>query len=188
MRSTSKAVAWSALQSWGGQLAGFIVYAILARYLEPEAFGLIAMAMVYIAFTQLFVDQGLSVAVIQRAELSNLHLSTAFWTNVVAGLLLSGCGYFLAQTIGSFYNQPNLIPVLQTLSVLLFTNSLCSIQSAIYRRNLNFKPLALAALFSSSIGGFIGVVMAIRGFGVWSLVGQQVSASLIQICILWIKN
>jgi len=65
-RKIVQGVAWASAASWGGQLLGFIIYAGLARLLSPEAFGLVAIAGVYIAFIQLLVAQGFGMAIVQR--------------------------------------------------------------------------------------------------------------------------
>ena len=187
-KKTTTAVIWSAAQGWGGQLIAFVVYALLARYLEPRDFGLVAMAGVFIAFTQVFVDQGLSIAIVQRDELTASHLDTAFWTNIGAGLGLAALCAILAKFIGALYQQPELVPVLQVLSLVLLINSFCSVQSSLLRRRLEYKPLATATLSGTLSGGIVGVGMAISGYGIWSLVGQQLTARSVQLIMLWVAQ
>lgn len=185
LKTASKAVAWTALQGWGAQLIGFLVFALLARFLTPEEFGLVAMAMVFIAFTQIFVDQGLSIALIQRHDLTEKHTNTAFWTNIAAGILLTITSFILSNAVAEFYKVPELAEVIRYLSLLLILNSLFSVQSALFRKDLNYKPLAISSLSGSVVSGLIGVTMAIKGYGVWSLVAQQIILSLVRIICLW---
>ena len=81
-RKSVRGLFWSAAQSWGNQLVTLAVFIVLARLLSPANFGLVAMAKVFLSFVWIFLDQGLSMAIIQRRDLEQSHLSTAFWTNL----------------------------------------------------------------------------------------------------------
>jgi PST family polysaccharide transporter len=178
-------VIWSAIQSWGSQAVSFTVFALLSRLLEPETFGLVAMASVFLAFIQIFIDQGFSTAIIQRQKLSPSHLDTAFWTNIIIGSFMTLTGITTSGAVANFFKQEQLTPIIACLSLSFLFNALSSVQEAIFRRNLNFKPLALRGLLAVCIGGSVGVTMAFKGFGVWSLVGQQLANGLSQVVILW---
>ncbi|KZL48953.1 lipopolysaccharide biosynthesis protein [Nodularia spumigena CENA596] len=176
---------WSIVQSWGSQCISLIVFSILARLLNPESFGLIALAAIFLGFVNLFLDQGFSTAIIQRRELEREHLDTAFWTNVSIAFLLAFISIASSDMIAKFFSQPDLTPVLRWLSLSFLIGSLNSVQVAILQRNLNFKPLAIRSLIATLGGGVIGVSMALMGFGVWSLVGQQLANGIIQVLVLW---
>jgi O-antigen/teichoic acid export membrane protein len=180
-----KGVIWSAIQSWGSQAISFLVFALLSRLLEPKTFGLVAMASVFLAFIQIFIDQGFSTAIIQRQKLSPSHLDTAFWTNIVMGSFMTLIGIAGSGVVANFFKQEQLTPIIACLSLSFLFNALSSVQEAIFRRNLNFKPLALRTLLAMCIGGSVGVTMAFKGFGVWSLVGQQLTGGFSQVLILW---
>ncbi len=180
-----KGVIWSAIQSWGNQLISFAVFLLLARLLEPSVFGLVALAAVFLAFMQVFLDQGFADAIVQRKELDPAHLDTAFWTNISIGLLLMLCSITAAGTVANFFKQPQLTPILRYLSLSFLFGTFSSVQQAILRRRLDFKTLALRSLVATCAGGFVGVVMALRGFGVWSLVGQQLINGLVGVLVLW---
>ena len=134
-----QAVLWSALQGWGGQLIGFSVYILLARLLGPQEFGLIAMAFVFIAFTQVFVEQGLSAAIIQKKNLNDDDICTAFWSNVAAGLLLTFLAMASAGLVAGFYKEPSLESVVQCLAILLFLNSIGSVQECAIEKRTNVQ-------------------------------------------------
>lgn len=180
-----KGVFWSAIQSWGSQAISFLVFALLARLLAPETFGLIALAGVFLAFIQVFLDQGFSTAIIQRQELEPEHLDTAFWTNLAIGILMTGASIAAADLIADFYQQPQLAPIIRWLSISFVIRALSAVQEAIFRRNLEFKTLTIRSLVAVIAGGIVGVSMAFMGFGVWSLVGQRLSSSIVQITVLW---
>ncbi|MEH2067298.1 MAG: MOP flippase family protein [Nostoc sp.] len=178
-------VFWSAIQNWGRQAIAFVVFAILARLLGPETFGLVASASIFLAFIGIFLDQGFSVAIIQRKELETEHLDTAFWTNVGIGLLMTVLSIAGAGLVANFFSQPQLTPVIRWLSLSFVIITLSSTQEAIFQRNLDFKPLAIRELIAVCVGGVVGVVMAFMGFGIWSLVSQQLTNGLVQIVVLW---
>lgn len=178
-------VGWSALQSWGRQAISFIVLLVLARLLKPEDFGLVAMASVFVAFTQVFVDQGFGAAVVQRVDLEREHLDTAFWISMLSGVLLAGAGVILSGVLARIYGEPKLTPVVRWLSLSLLLTALGSTQVAILKRELAFKELAIRSLLAALLGGLSGVVMAFLGFGVWSLVAQRLVGSLVDVAVLW---
>jgi PST family polysaccharide transporter len=180
-----KGVVWSAITSWGRQAIAFIVFFLLARLLGPETFGLVAMASVFLSFVQVFVDQGFAEAIIQRHELEPEHLDTAFWTSLGIGLLITVVSVGTSGLVADLFKQPQLTPIIRWLSLSFLIVALVSVQDAIFRRNLAFKTLAIRSLVAVLAGGLVGVTMAFRGFGVWSLVGQQLTNGLVQIIVLW---
>jgi len=180
-----KGFVWSAIQSWGRQAIALIVFSILARLVAPEAFGLIALAQVFLAFTQVFLDQGFTEAIVQRHDIEPEHLDTAFWINLVIGLLLTVFGIAGAGLVADLFNQPQLTPIIRWLSPSFLIFALSAVQEAIFTRNLAFKTLAVRSLIAVVAGGLVGVAMAFRGYGVWSLVGQQLAGGLVQILVLW---
>lgn len=180
-----KAVVWSAIQNWGSQAGSLIVFIILARLLSPEAFGLVALANVFLAFMQIFLDQGFAKALIQRQHLEPEHLDTAFWTHLISGIVLTGLSFTTAGLVANFFKQPQLIPILQCFSFLFFINSLSHVQKAILMREFAFRTMATRALLGIFIGGVVGILMALWGFGVWSLVSQQFLYESVEVFVLW---
>ncbi|WGV27607.1 MOP flippase family protein [Halotia branconii] len=180
-----KGLVWSAIESWGSQVISFGVFFLLARQLEPKAFGLVALASVFLSFIQLFVDQGLSTAIIQRQELEPEHLDTAFWTNIGISTLLLILSILCASLVADFFNQSALTPIIRWLSFSFLFSALSSVQQAIFQRKLAFKALAIRTLSAVIAGGIVGVTMVFTGFGVWSLVGQQLANGLVQVFTLW---
>mgnify|MGYP001791383083 CR=1 FL=1 len=180
-----KGVIWSAMENWGRQAISFGVFFLLARLLGPETFGLVALASVFLAFIQVFLDQGLSQAIVQRHELEEEHLDTAFWTNIGISLLLTTVSIACAGLVADFYKEPQLTAIIRCLSLTFVFGSVSGVQGAMLSRQLAFKALAIRSLIAMLIGGIVGVTMAFMGFGVWSLVGQQLANSLAQALVLW---
>ncbi len=180
-----KGVLWSVIESWGSRVISMGVFFLLARLLGPESFGLIALASVFLAFINIFLDQGFSQAIVQRKELEPEHLDTAFWTNVVTSILLSLFSILSAGFFAHLYQQPELKLILRWLSLSFIFGGLSSVQSAILQRQLAFKALAIRSLIATLISGVVGVSMAFFGYGIWSLVGQQLTNGFVQVLTLW---
>jgi O-antigen/teichoic acid export membrane protein len=180
-----KGVIWSGAQTWGGRAVSFIVFVLFSRLLTPEAFGLVAMASLFIAFIQTFQDQGFGDAIVQRTDLQKEHLDTAFWTNVLMGVLLTFVGISSSGFIAGLFRQPQLTPIIRWLSFSFVFAGLSSTQQAILRRQLAFRELAIRTYIAIIIAGVIGVVLALFGFGVWSLVAQDLVYSLVEVVVLW---
>jgi len=180
-----KGVFWSAIENWGRQVISLAVFFILARLLGPETFGLVALASVFLAFLQVFLDQGFTQAIVQRQNLEPEHLDTAFWTNLGISLILATLCFGSADLVGNFFKEPQIIPIIRCLSLNFIITAFSSVQNAIFERKLAFKTLAKRSLLAVTTGGIVGVTMAFMGFGVWSLVGQQLSNSLAGVLVIW---
>lgn len=180
-----RALYWSYVMSGGRIAISLGVSLLLARLLGPEAFGLIAIANVYIYFMDLLVRQGMPAALIQRPELDRRHLDTAFWMVIgLVGVLLSS-----SIALSGWWARVNSLPELQAvivgLSPVLALRSLSIVQESQLLRKLDFRPLALRTNIALVIGGITGVGLALAGAGVWALVGQQIVMSLVEVIVLW---
>jgi PST family polysaccharide transporter len=184
-QQAAKGIVWSAIQKIGNQGVSFVVFFCLARLLAPEAFGLIALASVFLAFVQIFLNQGFAEAIVQREELEPEHLDTAFWVSLIISILLTIISISIADIVAQGFQQPELTPIIRWLSLGFLLSAFNSVQQAIFRRNLAFKPLAIRSLVASFFGGIVGVTMAFLGCGVWSLVGQQLTNNIAGILVLW---
>lgn len=181
----ARGVVWSAAQTWGARAISFLITIILARFVLPDAFGLIAFATVFISFAQIFLDQGFGDAIVQCQQLEREHLDTAFWINLFTGSLLTIVGILISRPIEQLFNKPQLAAVLVFLSLNFLIGSLSSVQQAILKRQLAFKKLAVRSLIASLVSGAVAIILAMRGFGVWSLVAKMLVNSLVSVIVLW---
>ena len=189
LRSNSiNAVKWSAIQGWGGQLIGFALFAILARLLSPTDSGLVAMAATFIAIANVLTTDGISTAVIQRETLEPGLCDTVFWCNTFVGLLIFILGLLAAPLVARFYGEPELTNILRVLCITILLRSSTTVHLALLRRELNFKKLAFRNFIALCSSGIVGVSMAFLGYGVWSLVTQQLIHSLILSLTLWRRS
>jgi PST family polysaccharide transporter len=184
-KQTIRGIFWSGIQNWGSQAGSFIVFLILARLLSPQDFGLVALANIFINFMQIFLDQGFAQALIQKQEIEDKHINTAFWTQVFIGCLLTVVTFTAADMLARGFNQPKLYSLLQVLSFLFIISAFSQTQIALLKQNFDFKTLAVRALLGIIISGIVGIFMALWGYGVWSLVGQQLTYETVGAIILW---
>jgi len=184
-RKTVSGVIWSLFGRFGQQVTSLAVLFVLARLLAPESFGLFALAGVFTRLMMLLISSGLTSAIVQREELEDLHLDTAFWINfvlaiVLMALLISGSGF-----IAEFFGEPLLSPVVKWLSLTVLLGGLTQVQTQILTRHMSFDSLSKRLLIAAPISGVIGVAAALAGLGVWSLVIRDLSFQLVMLIVLW---
>jgi teichuronic acid exporter len=169
----------------GQQGIQFVITIILARLLSPEEFGLIAMLTIFILLAQSFIDSGFGQALIQKKFTTNVDESSIFFFNIVLGILAAGVLYCLASWIAAFYKQPILIPMTRVLSLNLIINSFGLIHTTLLTKRLDFKTQMKVSLIATVFSGIVGVIMAYRGLGAWSLIAQLLINSMVRTVLLW---
>jgi O-antigen/teichoic acid export membrane protein len=176
---------WTLVEYGGGEGISFVVFLILARVVAPADFGLISLALVFVAFVQMFLVQGFADAVIQRETLEPDHCTTAFWTNFAIAIVFFLVILVCADWIAALFHKPKLALVLRCLGVLPIGTALISIHQAVFRRRLDFSTFAKRAVIGVGVGGIVGVALALSGFGVWSLVFQQLANAAASVVVIW---
>jgi PST family polysaccharide transporter len=171
--------------NWGERGFGALFAFILAFLLGPSDFGTVAMAMVYILFIQLFLEQGLVAALIQRKDLRPEHLDSVFWMILTSSFVLMGLSVALSGRWASVNHLPKLAPVICALSLSIPIEGLDVVQRAILQRAMDFKSLSVRCNIAVLLGGVVGLGMAFMGFGVWALVGQRLSQDTTALALLW---
>ncbi len=186
--STINALSWSFLESVVTRALRFVVSVILARLLFPEEFGLIGMLLIFIAVAQVFVQSGFDAALIQKSDATEADICSIFYFNILVAVLAAGALCLAAPWIASFYGQPVLAPMTRALSLTLVVDSLAAVHSTLFTKEINFKAITITSLVANLFSGLIGVFMAVKGFGVWSLIAQQISISLVTSITLWVLS
>lgn len=177
---------WRFAERCGAQLVTFIVSIVLARLLMPEDYGTIALVTVFTAIMQVFVDSGLSTALIQKKDADNLDFSSVFYFNFAVCIILYLIMFFAAPHIAAFYKMPELTPVVRVISLTIVISGVKGVQQSYVSRNMLFKRFFYATLGGTILSAFLGIAMAHLGFGVWAIVAQQLSNTAIDTLILWI--
>ena len=183
---TQKGLVWSFIERFATQGVQFLFGIILARLLSPEDYGTIAMPLVFLAIAQCIIDSGFSTALIRKPDLTEDDLSTAFYFNIGVGVVCYLLLFFSSPLIAEFYNTPILADLLKVTALATLFNPLCAVQQAILTRKIDFKTQAVVSLSGALVSGFAGLTMAYNGFGVWSLVCQQVGGYAIRTILLWV--
>lgn len=177
---------WRFAERCGAQLVAFVVSVILARILDPDAYGTIALITVFTTILQVFVDSGLGNALIQKKEADDLDFSTVFFTNIAFCSVLYLGIFLCAPLISSFYGRAEMTAYIRVLSLTVLISGVKNVQQAYVSRHMLFKKFFFSTLGGTITAGIIGVIMALTGFGVWALVAQQVINLAIDTTILWI--
>ena len=174
------------MERGGTQGIQFIVTIVLARILLPEEFGLIVLVTIFIGIAGVFVQSGFNTALIQKKNVDEVDFSSVFYFSLVVAGILYVFLFFTAPLLANFFEEPKLVLVLRTLSFTLFLGAVNSIQIAVVAREMQFKKLFFSSVGAIIVSGAVGLVMANMGYGVWALVGQQLTNQLMVMVILWI--
>ncbi len=185
---TVKGLGWSALENVTKIGVTFIVSIILARLLSPDEYGLIGILTIFISVSNAVVDSGFTNALIRKKEATDVDYSTVFYTNLVVSILMAAVLFFSAGWIADFFKRGELISLMQVMSCIVVINALCIVQRARATKNIDFKTQAKVTFISSILSAVVGISMAYMGYGVWSLVGQQISAQMTTTILFWILN
>ena len=183
---TQKGLVWSFVERFATQGVQFLFGIILARLLSPDDYGIIAMPLVFLSVAQCFIDSGFSTALIRKPDLTEVDLSTAFYFNIGVGVVCYLALFFTSPLIADFYDTPILADLLKVTALATLFNPLCAVQQALLTRKIDFKTQAIVSLSGAVVSGVVGLSMAYNGFGVWSLVCQQVGGYLIRTVLLWV--
>lgn len=185
-KKTVKGVAWTSLNQVLNMGLGFVIGVILARLLSPSDYGLLAMIAVFNAIAFAFLDSGFGNALIRKPDLTEDDNTTAFFFNLVAGVVLFGIIWLIAPWVSAFYDKPILTPLLRAEGSLLIVSSFKIVQNTQLTRALNFKAKMIIRVVSNILGGSSGIISAYCGLGVWALVVMHVADAIISLILLWI--
>ena len=177
---------WRFAERCGAQLVSFVVSIVLARILAPEDYGTIALVTVFTAILQVFVDSGLGTALIQKKDADDLDFSSVFYFNFSICLVLYAVMFIVAPYIAIFYEDMTLTSVIRVLSLTIVISGVKGIQQAYVSRNMLFKRFFFSTIGGTIFSAFLGIGLAFSGCGVWALVAQQLSNTMIDTLILWI--
>lgn len=177
--STMGALRWNALSLFGKQLTQMLVALIVARVIGPEAYGVIGVATVFVTVATLLMDQGLSAALIQRAELTRKQTGAAVTANLLLALILGGIVVTLAPGAGEFFGIPALVPTMMVLGGGLLLKAPAIVPRALLSRKLAFRPIAKADLASSIVAGVAAIAAALAGASYWAIVIQYLLIDVI---------
>jgi|LSQX01.2.fsa_nt_gb O-antigen/teichoic acid export membrane protein len=179
-------VFWTFAQQFSVQIINFVVQIILARLLMPEMFGLIAMLSVFIAIGQTLMDSGMTSSLIRTKDPDQLDYSTVFMTNMLISVAVYLLVFLIASNIAAFYNQSILKDILRVYALSFVIRSFVAVHVAKLTKEMKFKTQMKLQIPSTIIAAIVGVTMAYKGFGVWSLVWLNLTQTIIFTIQSWI--
>jgi teichuronic acid exporter len=176
---------WGFLDSIISQGFQFFIGIVLARILSPMEFGLIGMLTIFISISQVFIDSGLSSALVKKLKCLPEDYSTVFIYNLLTSIIFYIIIFNSSKLISIFFSEPQLIPLLKVLGIGFVLNALSAIHRTILIKNLSFKVLTMISFFSSIIAGYVSILMALNGFGVYC---RRRNLRILNIRNFFIKN
>ena len=184
-QKTVKGLIWNTINIYSNHGVEFLLMLFMARLLGPKEYGLIGLTTIFMAIASTFVDSGFSNALIRKKDCTNDDYSTVFIFNLFISFLCYIIIFLIAPYAGDFYNEPILCPILRVIGLLLITHAFNAVQSALLTKNIDFKKRTKITVTKNIIAGIIGVMFAFWGFGVWALVIQSLTASILYSIMLW---
>ncbi len=185
-KNISSNIMWRFMEKFSAKFVTFFVSIILARLLEPSAYGTVALITVFTTILEVFVDSGLGNALIQKKDADDLDFSSVFFFNIAMCTVLYLLMFFAAPLIAEFYDIPELVPIVRVQSITILISGVKNIQYAYVSREMIFRKFFFATLFGTIVSAIVGLAMAAAGFGVWALVAQPLVNYTIDTIVLWI--
>ncbi len=177
---------WSGLGQVWNLGVGFVISLVLARLLEPEEFGVVAIVGVFVAIFSVFIDAGFGASLIQKKDLHPEDCSSVFFLNLTVAVILYIGLFFAAPLFADFFHERILASCIRVSALTMIFGALSAVQNAMIYRDLRMNVFFRMSVVSQSISGVVGITMAYRGFGVWALVVQTLLKSAINTTLLWI--
>lgn len=179
---------WKFLERICAQMVSLIVSIILARILMPNDYSVVSIVTIFFAFCNVFISGGLNTALIQKKDADAEDYSTVLHTSMLIALILYIIMFFSAPAIANLYDKQILVPVIRIMSLTFFINAFKSILSAYTSSNLQFRKFFFSTIIGTVVSAFVGIYIAVNGYGVWALVAQQMTNSFLDTLILYFST
>jgi len=185
----AKGIVWKFLDQGGTQLIQFISGIYIARILSPEDYGLVGMLAIFFAISQVFIDSGFKITLIQKGtEVTQDDYNVVFYFNVVISVFFYVIIFISAPSIANFFDEPRLVLIARILGLSMVISSLSIVHYIMFEKKLNFRTITKVRLVAILFSVVVGIGLAIYGYGVWSLVAMMLTEVLIRTLLLWILN
>ena len=177
-------VIWKIMEKSISQIVSIVITIILAKLLVPNDYGLVSIVTAFINVSSVIVESGISTALIQKKEVDEVDYYSVLYFNLFISLVLFILIFFFAPAISSYYDNDILCQIARVMAIRPIIASISSVQYAYISKNMMFKKYFLSTSIGTIVSGLIGIVMAIKNYGVWSLVIQNISNTIINVVIL----
>ena len=185
---TVKGLGWSALDNAARYGMQFMIGIVLARLLSPDDYGLLGLVGIVTVVCTALVNGGFTTALIRKKDVTDDDYNTVFICNLGMSLLLYGVTFLCAPLIADFFSREELTPLVRVTSLGLIIGALSMVQQTRLTKRIDFKTQTKITLVATAVSGVVGIGMALMGFGVWALVGQQLTSQTISTILLYIYN
>lgn len=166
------------------QVVSFAVSVVLSRLLMPSDYGTVAIVLIFINIANVFVTSGFSTALVQNKEATEVDFSTNFYCSLAMSIIVYGVMFVLAPVIAAFYGAAELTLIIRVFSLRIPISAFSAIQHAYVERHMLFKRYFFSTLFGTLISGVVGIALAYAGAGVWALIAQYFTNTVIDIIVL----
>jgi O-antigen/teichoic acid export membrane protein len=181
-----KGTLWTYVAFAGGKLLTFVSTLILARLLSPEQFGIVGYCLIVIYFLDTFNTFGVGTALISRRDRLEEAANAAFWISIGSSALLCAIAWVAAPFIAGFFDEPLVTDLVRTLMIAQLIAAVGAVPNALSQRHLKFKVRLIPELGRALTKGGVSVLMALMGYGVWSLVYGQIAGEIFTSVALWV--
>jgi O-antigen/teichoic acid export membrane protein len=183
-----KGVIWTLLNRTSVIAMQFIAMVVLARFLTPSDFAIVGIAMFFIVISQTLLDSGMGGALLRKKNIEDVDYSTQFIFNMGVGVIMYSLLLIFSKPIASFYNNEELSLIISIIGLSILISAFGKIQNVLLLRELNFKVISIIAIVSSSISLLVAVIMAMKGYGVWALVMQNLINNTLVVLLQFLYN
>ncbi len=180
------AVRWTTASTLIRAVLQLFQIAVLARFLSPADYGLMAMVIVALSFAAVFSDIGLSTAFTQRQQISHQERSSLYWLNVAVGAVLMLLVMGISPMVAMFFNEPQLVPLMLLVATNFLVISLGQQLRMNVEKALNFRPIALIEIFAAFLGFAVALLAAWLGWGVFALVVAAMTSAWLTLVLSWL--
>ena len=179
---------WKGMERVSAELVSTVVAIVLARILVPEDYSVVSIVSIFFAFCNIFISGGLNTALIQKKDADIVDYSTILISNMFCAVILYIIMFFTAPFIARLYSKDILVPVIRVMSLSFFINGVKAVVSARITSDLKFQRFFFATFVGTVISAVVGIVMALKGFGAWALVAQNMTNAFVDTILLWISS
>ena len=187
-QKVSKGLLWNTIHNLSMKGIQFLLMLFMARLLSPDDYGTVGLLAIFIQLSNTFAESGFSLALVRKQDRTQVDLSTAFYFNIVVGIICYFIVFCIAPWVADFYNKPILTSLLRVLALTIPISALSTVLVAMMNYNMQFKKQAMISITHTLVSGVLGLAMAFMGYGVWALVGQSLIATCLGTVLCWLLN
>ena len=176
---------WQLSQKVLCQVVSFGISVVLARLLLPSDYGVIAICSMFLVLTGIFIGGGLGTALVQKKNADDIDFCTVFYSGLVLSIVVYLAVFFAAPYIAIFFKNEQITAVIRVLALSMPIGTLSGVQNAFVSKQMIFKKFFYSSLIGTIASGAVGMGMALTGFGVWALVGQNLVSTITNTLVLF---